>query len=65
MEAAERGTAMGEGVDKQVCWCFGFTVADIEADLARNAGRSTLMEGIAAAKAAGGCRCAATSPSGR
>lgn len=56
---------MGEGADKQVCWCFGYTVADIEADLARNAGRSTLMEGIAAAKAAGGCRCAATSPSGR
>ncbi len=56
---------MGEGADKNVCWCFGYTVADIEVDLARNAGRSTLMEGIAAAKAAGGCRCAVTSPSGR
>ncbi|EKO40120.1 MAG: hypothetical protein B193_1176 [Solidesulfovibrio magneticus str. Maddingley MBC34] len=56
---------MGESADKQVCWCFGYTVADIEADLARNAGRSTLMEGIAAAKAAGGCRCAEVNPRGR
>ena len=49
-EAAERGTAMDEGTDKNVCWCFGYTVADIEADLARNDGRSTLMAGIASAK---------------
>ena len=60
--AAERGTTMSEGADKNVCWCFGYTAADIEADLTRNDGRSRLMEGIAAAKAAGGCRCAAASP---
>ena len=65
MTAVEREAAMDVGANKNVCWCFGYTVADIEADLARNAGRSTIMEGIAAAKAAGGCRCAAASPSGR
>lgn len=53
---------MSEGADKNVCWCFGYTAADIEADLTRNDGRSRLMEGIAAAKAAGGCRCAAVNP---
>jgi hypothetical protein len=53
---------MPERARETVCWCFGYTVADIEADLTRNDGRSTLMEGIAAAKAAGGCRCAAASP---
>jgi len=65
MTAGERGIAMGEGADRTVCWCFGYTVADIEADLARNVGCSTLMEGIASAKAAGGCRCAAVNPRGR
>lgn len=62
---AERGIVMGEGADKTICWCFGYSLADIEADLARNDGRSRLMEGIAAAKAVGGCRCAAVNPSGR
>ena len=56
---------MQERASEKVCWCFGYTVADIEADLDRNAGWSRLMESIAAAKAAGGCRCAQTNPRGR
>lgn len=47
-----------------VCFCFGYSVADIEADLAAN-GRSTILERIAAEKAIGGCQCAAKNPKGR
>ncbi|MHC1789347.1 MAG: hypothetical protein AB9867_07525 [Solidesulfovibrio sp.] len=51
-------------MSEQVCFCFGYTVADIEADLVRN-GRSTILERIAAEKAAGGCQCARKNPNGR
>ena len=50
---------------EQVCFCFGYTVADIEADLVPNAGRSTILERIAAQKSLGGCHCAQKNPQGR
>ena len=51
-------------MSEQVCFCFGYTVADIETDLARN-GRSTILERIAAEKSLGTCQCAQKNPSGR
>ena len=52
------------GMGELVCHCFGYTVRDIEQDLAAH-GRSTLMERIAAAKREGGCSCAQSNPTGR
>ena len=52
-------------MSEQVCFCFGYTVAEIEADLVRNAGRSTILERIAAQKSLGGCHCAQKNPQGR
>ena len=52
-------------MSEQVCFCFGYAVADIEADLVQNAGRSTILERIAAEKSLGGCRCAQKNPNGR
>jgi hypothetical protein len=47
-----------------VCYCFGYTAADIERDVAEN-GKSLIFEQIATARQAGGCSCAVTNPSGR
>ncbi|HCF06251.1 MAG: hypothetical protein JG774_1748 [Desulfomicrobiaceae bacterium] len=47
-----------------ICFCFGYTEADIIADV-RAHGRSTIMEGIVREKAQGGCSCATTNPKGR
>jgi hypothetical protein len=46
-----------------VCYCFGYSISDIERDVAAN-GRSTLLERIASAKKTGGCDCAAKHPRG-
>lgn len=51
-------------MNEQVCFCFGYSVADIEADLAAN-GRSTILERIAAEKSLGACHCAQKNPKGR
>jgi hypothetical protein len=48
-----------------VCYCFGFTAADIQADVLANDGRSLILEKIVAAKRTGGCRCGETHPEGR
>lgn len=50
--------------DDLVCYCFGYTVGDIEQDLIRN-GQSLILEKIAAEKRAGGCDCANKNPKGR
>jgi hypothetical protein len=47
-----------------VCYCFGFTRADIEKDFLSN-GRSLILEKIAAEKKAGTCDCANRNPRGR
>jgi hypothetical protein len=48
-----------------VCYCFGFTAADIQAGVTANNGRSSILEKIVAEKRAGGCRCSDTHPEGR
>ncbi len=51
-------------MEEMICYCFEYTAADIEQDLAAN-GRSTILEKILSAKKAGGCRCAEKNPKGR
>ena len=43
-------------LDDLVCYCFGYTVNDIEQDFVKNE-RSLIIEKIAAEKKAGGCDC--------
>lgn len=53
-----------DGMADLVCYCFGYTAADIERDVTEN-GKSLIFEKIATAKQAGGCSCAIKNPSGR
>lgn len=48
-----------------VCYCFGYSAADIRKDVIVNGGRSLILERITAEKKAGNCRCAAVHPQGR
>ena len=50
--------------DELICYCFNYTVGDIERDALAH-GRSTIMEKIAAEKKAGACRCGEKNPKGR
>jgi hypothetical protein len=47
-----------------LCYCFNYTVSDIERDVSEN-GKSTIMEKILSEKKAGGCRCSEKNPKGR
>ena len=47
-----------------VCYCFGYTVNDIEQDFIKNE-RSLIIEKIAAEKKVGGCDCVNKNPKGR
>ena len=47
-----------------ICYCFGYTEADIIRDVIDH-GESTIMARIMAEKRQGGCRCAETNPKGR
>jgi hypothetical protein len=51
-------------MNQQICYCFGYTIADLERDVKKH-GRSTIMARIIAEKKAGGCRCAEKNPAGR
>jgi hypothetical protein len=50
--------------DDRICYCFGYTVDDIESDALANS-RSLIMEKIASEKRAGGCNCSEKNPKGR
>ncbi len=50
--------------DELICFCFGYTVGDIESDTLNNS-RSLIMEKIVSEKKAGGCNCAEKNPKGR
>ncbi|MDY0222025.1 MAG: hypothetical protein RBR67_12880 [Desulfobacterium sp.] len=47
-----------------ICYCFGYSVNDIEVDVIKN-GRSLILEKIVAEKLVGGCNCADKNPKGR
>jgi copper chaperone CopZ len=51
-------------LDDLVCYCFGYSVKDIEQDFIKNE-RSLIIEKIAAEKKAGGCDCVNKNPKGR
>ncbi|MBN1975929.1 MAG: hypothetical protein JW918_00880 [Anaerolineae bacterium] len=48
-----------------ICYCFGFSAADIREDVIANNGRSLILERIAAEKKAGNCQCVTLHPEGR
>lgn len=47
-----------------ICYCFGYTAADIRQDVTEH-GYSRILEKISAAKTQGNCQCATKNPSGR
>lgn len=51
-------------LDDLVCYCFGYTVNDIEQDIIKNERSLIIIEKIAAEKRAGGCDCANKNPKG-
>lgn len=51
-------------MDARICYCFGYTEADIEKDIRKNR-RSTIEQRIKAEKKAGGCQCAIKNPKGK
>jgi hypothetical protein len=50
---------------KLICYCFGYSQADIVDDVARHHGRSTILERIAEAKKNGTCQCDTKNPKKR
>ena len=48
-----------------VCYCFGYTMKDIEKDYVENSSQSTILERITFEKKAGKCDCAKKNPKGR
>ena len=51
-------------MEEQICYCFGYTVADIEEDLVAH-GQSTIMNRIMDEKKKGACQCGKKNPKGR
>ena len=47
-----------------VCYCFSYTVADIERDVLEHQGDSTILARIMAAKKDGQCECKVKNPKG-
>ena len=47
-----------------ICYCYGYSVQDIEDDFKKN-GRSTLLLKIQQEKKLGNCLCATKNPKGR
>ncbi|TAN41058.1 MAG: BFD-like (2Fe-2S) protein [Nitrospirae bacterium] len=52
-------------MSKLVCYCFGYSEADIEQDVQSHNGHSSILERIKASKQAGQCRCPETNPLGK
>jgi hypothetical protein len=50
---------------KTICYCFGYTDADIVDDILRNQGRSSILEKITEAKKNGACQCDIKNPKKR
>ena len=47
-----------------VCYCFGYTDADITEDVVKHRGHSTILERIVESKKDGLCKCEAKNPNG-
>lgn len=65
MPASPANSAKEEDMeDIIICYCFHYTRADIEKDIAENRS-STMMEKIIREKQSGNCRCALLNPKGK
>ena len=51
-------------MEELVCYCFNYTISDIETDVKEN-GKSTIEARIVSEKKAGGCQCEEKNPKGR
>jgi len=51
-------------MNKTVCFCFNYTVDDLEKDVIEH-GRSTIIERIIAESKGGACNCESNNPKGR
>ncbi|RJQ46358.1 MAG: BFD-like (2Fe-2S) protein [Nitrospiraceae bacterium] len=52
-------------MESLICYCFGYSEADIIKDVHDNQRRSLIMERIQSEKKKGSCNCAETNPLGR
>jgi hypothetical protein len=48
-----------------ICYCFGYSEADIRCDVEKNRGESLILEQVIAAKRGGGCDCSSRHPEKR
>jgi hypothetical protein len=48
-----------------ICYCFGYSAADIQDDVIAHDGHSLILERILKEKKAGSCQCATVHPRGR
>jgi hypothetical protein len=48
-----------------ICYCFNYSETDIEQDVIKNKGTSTILKKIKDLKKEGSCRCHETNPSGK
>ena len=51
-------------MSEMVCYCFHYTIDDIEKDVRQHAGRSTILERIMEEKKKGACQCNIKNPKG-
>jgi len=51
-------------VNELICYCFGYSVDDIQKDYKEN-GKSAIMEKIQMEKKSGNCHCANKNPKGK
>lgn len=65
MEQKQNESIVKPTQDELVCYCFGYSLKDIEDDLAEHQGRSQILERIIRGKKAGRCECASKNPEGR
>ncbi len=57
---------MNETIKKKlICYCFGYTEADIIEDVIQNRGGSSIMARILSEKKKGTCNCKINHPEGR
>lgn len=59
---SEHDTPLEAGL---VCYCFGYSVTDIERDFLENGGHSSILNRIVLEKRSGTCECAEKNPKGR
>ena len=52
-------------MSQTICYCFEYSAEDIQQDVQKHRGRSTILERIVAAKEQGGCQCDTRHPERR